>query len=335
MVKITLFNHKGGVGKTTLTVNLARALTAMDLTVLLVDADPQCNLTSFYLNESALDELLDESNEEEGGNTIWSAVRPVVQNLGPVKEVDLIDLDDGLYLAPGDILLSDYEEELSGAWTEAFGRKVGGYSVTMALSDVVHKLAKSVDADVILFDVGPNVGALNRAILLDSDFFITPVAADLFSLRALSTVGRALTRWISDWKTIRHLCVDETWKRRLAKGTPTYLGYITSAFKVSSGASKAQPHARWEAKITPRVRSKIIEPLQKIDNKLVLGEPFVGKFKIGEVKHFHSLAPAAQEHGVAIGQLKGLVHAGHNPQVAEAHAEFSQLAKEIAKRVGL
>lgn len=47
--KIALFNHKGGVGKTTLTVNITDALAESGKTVLLVDADPQCNLTSFYL----------------------------------------------------------------------------------------------------------------------------------------------------------------------------------------------------------------------------------------------------------------------------------------------
>ncbi len=51
MIKIALFNHKGGVGKTTLTVNVAGALADSGKTVLLVDADPQCNLTSFYLTE--------------------------------------------------------------------------------------------------------------------------------------------------------------------------------------------------------------------------------------------------------------------------------------------
>jgi len=331
MTKITLFNHKGGVGKTTLTVNLARALTDAGYTVLLVDADPQCNLTSFYLNETTLDELLDDSNGEKGGNTLWSAVRPVVFNEGPVKQIDLMDLEDGLYLAPGDILLSDYEEELSSAWTEAFGRKVGGYMVLTALAEVTKQLAESIEADIVLFDVGPNVGALNRAILLDSDYFITPVAADLFSLRALSTVGRALSRWVSDWKTIRMLCLDDAWKKRLFKGIPTYLGYITSAFKVSSGQRKAKGHAHWEAKIAPRVRLKIVEPLAKIDKHLVLPDGFPNK--IGDVKHFHSLAPAAQEHGLAIGQLRGLVHAGHNPQVAEADREFTQLAKDIIKRI--
>jgi cellulose biosynthesis protein BcsQ len=66
MKTIALFNHKGGVGKTTLTVNVADALVDLGLKVLLIDADPQCNLTSFYLEESQLDTLLAESDDDEG-----------------------------------------------------------------------------------------------------------------------------------------------------------------------------------------------------------------------------------------------------------------------------
>ena len=208
MKTLTMFNHKGGVGKTTLSINLANAMIERGYCVLLVDADPQCNLTSFYLSEKQLDELLSESNDENGG-TIWSAIKPVVQGTGPYKCIDLflVDGEDsaGLWLCPGDVFLSLYEEELPAAWNDSFTRKTRGYDVTCALSRVTRDLGKKYKADIIIYDVGPNVGPLNRAVILGSDFFITPVAADLFSLRALSTVGRSIARWLTDWKTVREL----------------------------------------------------------------------------------------------------------------------------------
>ena len=105
-----------------------------------------------------------------------------------------------------------------------------------------------------------------------------------------------------------------------------------SSFKVSSGNRKAGSHAKWESKIAPRVRLKIVEPLLHIDKDLILPEPFGNK--IGDVKHFHSLAPAAQEKGLAIAELRGHVNAGHNPQVKAANDQFTQLAREILKRSG-
>jgi len=187
MKKIALFNHKGGVGKTTLTINIADALADLKMRVLLVDADPQCNLTAFYIPEEELEQILGDSDSGEGGQTIWSAIKPVVEGRGPFQQITTREVLPGVGLLPGDVLLAEYEEELPAAWTDSFARKTRGYDVMSALSSTVRRAGKEMSANVCLYDVGPNVGALNRAVLLDCDYFITPVAADLFSLRALST----------------------------------------------------------------------------------------------------------------------------------------------------
>lgn len=205
-----------------------------------------------------------------------------------------------------------------------------GYDITTALSQAVNAAGNNTEADVVLYDVGPNVGALNRAVLLDCDYFITPVAADLFSLRALSTVGRSIAKWITDWDSIRRMASTED-KSRMFRGRPAYLGYITSAFKVNSGRNAADPHAEWEARIAPRVRDRIAKDLAAIDPKLV---PQGGN-KIGGVKNFHSLAPAAQKFGLALGALRGHINSGQYQQVDEAADQFEQIAKEIVRRLGI
>jgi cellulose biosynthesis protein BcsQ len=332
MKKIALFNHKGGVGKTTLTVNIADAMADLGKTVLIADADPQCNITSFYVEETDLEEMLGDSDDAGANTTLWSAVKPVVEGRGGVVDIPTFSIPSKkIHLLPGDVLLSDYEEELPSAWTECFARRTRGYDVTTALSQVTERAGKKLKADVCLYDVGPNVGALNRAVLLDCDYFITPVAADLFSLRALSTVGRSVGKWISDWQTIRALASDAD-KKRLFMGKPGYLGYITSAFKVNSGRNAANPHLEWERKIAPRVKDRIVKDLEEIDPSLV---PPGGQNKIGGVKHYHSLAPEAQKHGVAIGSLRPYVNPGHNPQVTDAKNTFAAIAKEVIKRAGI
>lgn len=334
MIKIALFNHKGGVGKTTLTVNLSHALGELGLKVLLVDADPQCNLSSFYLTEKMLDDLLGASDDKDAENTIWSAIRPVVKGKGTVKPIALHQMKNfsgNVWLALGDVMLADYEEELPAAWTDSFARKSRGYDVMCAISDAVGILSSEVNADVVFFDVGPNVGALNRAILLDCDYFATPVAADLFSLRALTTVGRSMARWIKDWATVRGLA-SKSEKARLIAGVPKYLGYITSAFKVSTGRREALPHSHWEAKIAPRVSKRIVGELSAISSALT---PSYSSNKIGGVKHFHSLAASAQEFGLPIGCLRTYVNSGHNAQIDEAQKEFEELAREFCRRIGI
>src|SRR5947209_2245113 len=139
MKTLALFNHKGGVGKTTLSVNVADKLVDLGFTVLLIDADPQCNLTSFYLDEKILDELLGESDDVDGG-TIWSAIKPVIDGKGPIKDIEVYELRDKLYLCPGDVLLADYEEVLPASWTGSFARRQRDYDVMCALSHAARGL---------------------------------------------------------------------------------------------------------------------------------------------------------------------------------------------------
>lgn len=337
MRKLTLFNHKGGVGKTTLSINLAQAIKDLGYCVLMVDVDPQCNLSSFYLEECELDALLGESSDDQENTegTIWSSIKPIVRGRGDIKEVELFELDDNLYLFPGDVLLSEYEEELPEAWTASFARRPRGYDVTCAISKSVNIHAQEVSADIVIYDCGPNVGALNRVILLDSSFFITPVAADLFSLRALTTVGRSIAKWAKDWKTILDL-VNGNDKKGLLKGKPAYLGYIATAFKVWHGKTKANPHTRWENKIAPRVSKRVVDVLSNIDKSLV-ADIMTGSSpnKIGDVKNYHSLAAAAQEAGIPIGHLRGKVNTGQNRQVDEAKRQFANLARNVVARMGM
>ncbi len=329
MIKITLFNHKGGVGKTTLTVNLADAISKKGKKVLIVDADPQCNISSFYIDDEKLDNIMGEIEDDEGGNTAWGSIKPVVLGKGSIKNVELHEIiKDRLYLLPGDVLLSEYEEELPTAWSDSFARKERGYDVFCALSDAVKNAAEKIEADYVFYDVGPNIGPLNRTILLDSDYFITPVASDLFSLRALTTVGHSVKKWVSDWNTVKAIA-PEKFKKRLLTGKPKYLGYIMSAFKVSMGKRKSNPHKTWEDRICPQVQNKLVAPLREFCPDMVIKSGS----KLGDVKHFQSLAPSAQEFGVPIAELKRYVNPGYIPTISEANDIFSSLANELLKRI--
>ena len=172
-----------GSEKTTLTVNVAFALSSLGKSVLLVDSDPQRNLTSYLLTDDVDDDLLDHSNDRDG-KTIWSAVKPVIDSTGSVRLVDLTETGE-VALLPGDIRLSEFEEFLGDAWADGFKRRMGALRATSSISYLISNLDSQRDFDFVFYDTGPNIGPLNRVLLLDSDFFIVPVACDpgLFTMR--------------------------------------------------------------------------------------------------------------------------------------------------------
>lgn len=333
MKTLALFNHKGGVGKTTITVNVARALAEMGLKTLVVDGDPQCNSTAFYLAEATVDSLLDESVDPAEGGTLWSGIANHVRGRGEVRAVEVYEVDHGdkVLLLPGDVLLGAFEDRLAGAWKDSFSRDARAIDLTSALHRCIAATAEANSVDIVLLDVGPSVGSLNRALLLGTDFYAVPVACDLFSLRALGTLGSTIMNWVTDWSTVRDLAsaVDDI---TLLRGAPQFIGYITQHFNIYRGRS-ASAFEEWERRIAPKVSRDVVGPLREYDGELA---PDFGSNKLGAVPAFHSLAPRSQAHGVSIGALRGYegVNSGYYTKIEEADVVFASLAKTMVDRMG-
>jgi cellulose biosynthesis protein BcsQ len=323
--RIAIFNHKGGVGKTTLTLNVAAALAYIGKRVLLVDSDPQCNLTSYLLDDKVVDDLLDHS-DELGGETLWSALKPIVEADGDVQSIKAKELSiDRLYLLPGDIRLNSFEAELNQQWADCMQRKVKGFRGVAALSAVVNDVAEELDVDYVFFDSGPNIGPLNRSILLDCDYIIIPAACDVFSIRALKTLGHTLANWILDWQTILVLAPDRMYR---LPGKPTILGFIPQRFRVYRGVA-ASVQAKYIHQIERHVRTDIVAVLRKVDPGLVDSIP-ISQLSLGEVKDFGTLATHSQEQGVPVRNVDGATE----EQRAEAKTVFREIAKKIIQRTG-
>lgn len=320
--KITIYNHKGGVGKTTLTINIASALASLGKSVLLVDSDPQCNLTSYLLSDDFVDELLNSSDSLKG-RTIWTSVKPINDENGNILPIGPYEVGN-LHLLPGDIRLSEFEEFLGEAWTDCFRRRLGGLRATNSMGNLVDVICEDYDFDYVFFDTGPNIGPLNRALLLSSDYFIVPVACDLFSVRALSTLGQSLKKWIIDWETIKGLAPDEV---RLVKGRPKFLGYIPQRFK-EYGQEMALEPKKYLFQIRKQMNRAVAQVLREVDEKLAPPsslDPVAGK-----VKDFSRLVQRSQREGRAL--WKCSAPASYNEDKEKAKEAFSDIAKYIVSR---
>jgi cellulose biosynthesis protein BcsQ len=300
-------------------MNLGAALGRLGRKVLLVDTDPQCNLTSYLVNSDVVDDLLDKSDSVDGA-TVWSAVKPVSEATGPVAEIGCVELAaEGLWLIPGDIRLSEFESDLNEFWNQCLQRKPRGFRGTTAISDMVGAACRRLNIDYVLYDSGPNIGPLNRVILLDCDHFIVPVAADLFSLRALKTLGRTLSQWIGEWETISSLAPEGL---TLLPGHPAFMGYIPEGFRTYGGSPTIQ-QARYLGQISRDINSEVVALLRAVDPELVSSKR--RSHKLGEIKDFGALVPASQLSGEPLDS----VSAGSAEQRAQARRAFAALARVV------
>lgn len=322
-ISLTLFNHKGGVGKTTLTVNLAFSLASRGKRVLLVDSDPQCNLTSYLVEAEVVDKLLDES-EGPAGKTVWSALRPLVESGGGLGKIEPLERADGVYLVPGDIRLSDFEVHLQQSWLDCLQRKIRGFTETSALALLSLECAASINADYIIYDVGPNIGPLNRAILLGCDYFIVPAACDFFSTRALKTLGHTIVNWMRDWDIIARLAPTGV---PLLGGRPCYLGYVLQRFRMYGG-ELASSYKEYAKELEKRSYSELVTAIRDVDANLARGS--ISQFNLGQIKDFATIATLAQTQGRPIFSVDGGV-----PYLKdEAREAFAKLAEKVETRIG-
>ena len=237
-------------------------------------------------------DLLDHSSHQNG-QTIWSAVQPLMDGTGFIRSVDLANIGD-VALLPGDIRLSEFEEFLGDAWTDGFKRRMGALQATSSISYLISSLNHQRNFDFVFYDTGPNIGPLNRVLLLDSDFFIVPVACDLFSTRALSTLGQTIKKWIVDAKTIDAIAPDGA---MVLKGRPEFLGYIPQGFR-TYGQAMTREARSYHKQIRDRVYKDVSSVLRKIDKNLAPKNSI--NPLIGQVRDFASIVQTAQREGVSI-----------------------------------
>lgn len=284
---LTFFNNKSGVGKTSLVYHAAWMLSELDRTVLVVDLDPQANLTAAFLDEDALAELWDGQASSSGG-TIHQCVAPLAQ-VGDVRDPELRRPSDRLYLLPGDLALSEFEDLLSTEWPNCLGSTnlYRAFRVITAFWQVVQAGAGESGADIVLIDVGPSLGAINRSALIATDYVVVPLAADLFSRQGLRNLGPTLRRWRGDWK-----------KRRDNRGAPDFplpagdmqpIGYLIQQHGVRL-SRPVRACDRWVKQMPAEYSRSVLGD----ETSATASDPQDDEHCIATVKHYRGLVPLAQ-----------------------------------------
>jgi cellulose biosynthesis protein BcsQ len=321
---LTFFNNKGGVGKTSLVYHLAWMFSEFGHTVVAVDLDAQANLTAAYLDEDTLEELWDQTSRP---TTIYRAIEPLTQ-VGDLTNPLVEKVTQGLYLVPGDVALASFEDTLSAAWPDSMAdtNLYRQFRILTAFWQVAQMAAKQVGANIILVDVGPNLGAINRSALIASDYVAIPLGADLFSLQGLKNLGPTLYSWRSLWR--RRL---ENWSNpafELPQGKMLPLGYIVQQHSVRL-SRPVKAYDKWINRM-PTVYHHVV-----LQESTTAATPSQDPACLATLKHYRSLIPMGQEARKPIFQLTPADGAigSHAQAVQDAYADFKVLAEKLLSKI--
>jgi cellulose biosynthesis protein BcsQ len=327
MTTIAFFSNKCGVGKTSLVYHLAWMYADLGVSVLAADLDPQANLTAMFLDEERLEGLWPDGHHPD---SILGAVSPILRGQGDLAATHVEPIAPRLGLVVGDLGLSRLEAKLSAAWPACLDRDEAAFRVESAFHRLLADAARDAQADVVLMDVGPNLGAISRAALIAADWVAFPLAADLFSLQGLRNLGPALRDWRAEWADrLARRPADADFDLPAAHLQPA--GYIVRQHAVRADRPvKAYRH--WAELIPATYRAEVLGEAVG-DATDVAADPHC----LASLKHYRSLMPMAQEARKPMFHLRPADGAlgGHLYAVQDCYADFEALARRLAERCGV
>ena len=326
MKTVAFFNNKGGVGKTSLAYHLAWMYSGLQVKVLAVDLDPQANLTSMFLKEDRLEEIWPDEGDQK---SIYGAIAPVIEGIGDIAGPHIENISRNLYLIPGDLRLSSSENELNRQWPDCNDGEPRAFRVISAFYRAMMKAGEECGAEIILIDVGPNLGSINRSALISAENLVIPLAPDIYSLQGLRNLGPTLKGWREDWS---QRCVRNPIKGlSIPNAIINPVGYVVLQHAIRLDRP-VKSYLKWLNRIPSAYRTHILG--EKNDEKITVeNDPYC----LAMLKHYRSLMPMAMEVHKPMFSLKPADGAigSHGKAAAGCYEDFRALACDIAYMIDL
>lgn len=322
MKTLAFFNNKGGVGKTTLVYHLAYMFAEQGVKVLAVDLDPQANLTSLCLEEERLETVC---NSPHG--TVHQAILPLLQGTGDIGVVKAEPIRAGLFLIPGDLALAAAEGDLASQWSECLNSNPRAFLMVSAIWRIIETAALDCDAELILLDLAPNLGAINRSALISCDNLVIPIVPDFFSLTGLKNLGPVIRGLRKEWQ--ERLPRNPINQLSLPQGAMQPIGYVVLQHGLAP--RRVVAYRQWMDQIPRAYRHSWLEQENATDE--IQDDPNC----LAYLKNYYSLVALSAQAHKPIFHLRpadGAIGA-HVAAVQACYRDFHSLAKKIAVAVGV
>lgn len=297
---ISLFNHKGGVSKTTTAFNLGWAMADRGKRVLIVDGDPQCNLTGTVLGFQGVEDFSSFYAQSPNAN-ISDCLAPIFKGaatpLAPATTTKTANKN--LFLLAGNIDLSENETQISVALSTSAAIPAL-QNIPGSVSKLLRLTAAANDMDVVIVDMSPSIGALNQCFLMGSDYFIVPTSPDYYCNQAISSLSRVLPRWNAEVAQFRNSALLNPFPMT----PPKFCGIISQRYR-PRGGSPAQSFQRWIDSIKQSVLSELV-PTLTIQHMTVsvaqfnAANPADSPFNLINISDFNSLIAQSQKFNVPV-----------------------------------
>lgn len=324
--KLLFANNKGGVGKTTLAYNCAVKFAESGYRTVLVDLDPQCNLSRLALGDKLFSQKLFSSTPQD----IYDILKGIVEGGADINlEVSPLPVltTPNLSLIKGSVNLSLYENILVSAFGSAAAGNQLGYFQTSAIDRYLREIGLHQEVDIFVIDTSPSLSLLNQIIFLGADYFVVPMVPDAFSLQGIENLGTIFEKWKNNWKVTGKALSGNTENRFVLQGDGLFIGYIINSYNVYA-KQPIKDHRHWIDEIPAKVKQFLSEKHGR--NGLVATSC---QQPLATIQDYGRIPAKCQELGVAIYNLDPKyideIQVGTKENIEKSNIEFSSLAAEI------
>ena len=337
---ICLFNHKGGVSKTTTAFNLGWMLATLGKRVVLADFDSQCNLTGMVLGYRGVEDL-EGTYKSDPPNNVRDGLAPAFESKPRrISGCECVEVPGNktLFLLPGHIGLAEYETTL-GIAQELSGSLLALRNLPGSLRYLLDATGEKYQADYIIVDMSPSLGPVNQNLLMTSDFFIVPLHPDYFSAMALSSLAKSLPRWKAWAETAYSVEALREADYPFPAPRSKFIGSVVQKYRPRNGrASSAFQH--WIDQLEAGLKAELVPALEKaglLDSKEFKDRTGLDPWQpIMSVADFNSLIAESQEHQVPVYALtsellkqKGAVWDQTKESMDKFEVEFRHAAERV------
>ena len=338
--KIAFFNNKGGVSKTTTCFNLSWMLAERGHRVVMVDADPQCNLTGMVLDLSDAN-ALDSFYVENPTRNLREALEPAFSSrpkaLEPVECVE-VEGCDGLYLIPGHVGLA--EDEVSLGIAQQLSESVQALkNLPGSFGHLFELTAAQYEADYVLVDLSPGLGSINQNLVATADYFVVPASPDVFSVMAIDSLARVIPRWVKWAERAGHLEALANADYPFRPGSLKFLGLIVQRYRLQRG-QPTEAFRQYFAELDGAIDGTLIPALRDagvlLPEKIYEAAGVETSLRLASIPDFNTLIANSQQARKPVFALtqddvnrRGFVWETQKVNIASFREIFTSLAERV------
>lgn len=329
------------MSKTTTAFNLGWMLATKDKRVLLVDCDPQCNLTGMVLGFKKLEDL--QSIVGTGiPKNIRDGLAPAFESRPePIRAAECVSIpgNQNLYLLPGHIGLAEYEVTL-GIAQELSGSLVTLRNLPGSIRHLILQTAKAYSIDYVLVDMSPSLGSVNQNLLMTCEYFLVPMHPDYFSMMGIDSLANIIPKWRAWAQRAQQLPLLAEASYPFPSVLPKFLGSIVQKYRPRSENVPAKAFQQWIDQLETGLAKRLLPALRQAGMVLATEAyehaGFLPEKPLLQMPDFNSLIAQSQKHQVPVFALSdaqleqvGVVLEGTKESMRKFYDLFSVAADRV------